>query len=605
MFSGFAKIGVKDSETTDRFNPSQSLKSYHDYDYYYQLISLSSSESKESKGKIDRLKNLRPFVLDNSIRESTVAQVRGHIKSDKYAIFNAVKATGIKSCIVATFGGLSSIEDQWLEEMRNNGIMDSNKYDLYAFSEIYDVSSAITFKGDLNELRMEPLGLRKSKIYKVKNIIIEINIMCELFNIPNSPLTIEFIAALMKLRIEQIHKFSPNAKIFFNYRDALSAFDDVIGAQRMIYYTKKLANLTESLRPFGIIFEEPTGEKFPWEYTNFCKVLRRTMDDNHWLHCNFLVHVHKNYGFAEACIQECLASGCNGIWCGISEDGAATGSGCSLMTLTNLARMGNKHVIEMFNFVALNKAAREITFISTKKVPHDKQELYGPRALDVLWSNGMRKNSFDELKFFKKKSIIRVSTFTTPELFTIHLSDVFGHSPSDWSIDVTTKMQLTIREDLLTGKKYDYQFSPGLFDLYQRSGGIEYLDEMVNKVNNDNTREIGDNHALIIELHEYFKSFSKSNEGINDETLSYDSFYNAFLAKYISSTKSSLFHDIITFLDINKNGCIHWNEILINAKWALFEYPVESQSWDIVKLIEVVFEERILPYVIQEASKLR
>ena len=128
---------------------------------------------------------------------------------------------------------------------------------------------------------------------------------------------------------------------------------------------------------------------------------------------------------------------------------------------------------------------------------------------------------------------------------------------------------------------------------------------MVNKVNNDNVREIGDNHALITELHEYFKSFSKSNEGINDETLPYDSFYNAFLAKYISSTKSSLFHDIIKFLDIDKSGCINWNEILINAKWALFEYPTESQSWDIARLIEVVFEERIFPYVIQEASKLR
>lgn len=604
MFNRFAKIGIIDSETIDHLNPFQSMNSYHDYDYYYQLISLSSSENIDSKEKIDRLKNLRPFVLDNSIRESTVAQVRGHIKSDKYAIFNAVKATGIKSCIVATFGGLPSVEDQWLEEMRDDGVMDSNKYDLYAFSEIYD-SSVITFKGDLNELRKVPIGLRKSKIYKVKNIIIEINIMCELFNIPDSPLTIEFIADLMKLRIEQIHEFSPNAKIFFNYRDALSAFDNVLGAQRMIYYTKNLANLIKSLRPFGIIFEEPTGEKFPWDYTNFCKVLRRTMDDNHWSQCNFLVHVHKNYGFAEACIQESLASGCNGIWCGISEEGAATGSGCSLMTLTNLARMGNKHVIEMFDFVALNKAAREITFISTKKIPHDKQELYGSRALDVLWSNGMGKSSFDELKFFKGKSIIRVSTFTTPEMFTIHLSDVFGHSPSDWSIDITTKMQLTIREDLLAGYSYDYQFSPGLFDLYQRSGGIEFLDEMINKVNNDNRREISDNHALITELHEYFHSFNKSNEGINDETLSYDIFYHAFLAKYISSTKSSLFNNIILFLDINKNGSINWNEILINAKWALFEYPEESQSWDIVKLIEVVFEERILPYVIQEASKLR
>jgi hypothetical protein len=44
----------------------------------------------------------------------------------------------------------------------------------------------------------------------------------------------------------------------------------------------------------------------------------------------------------QAVVIECLASGATGIWCAICDEGAATGHAGSLITLTNLARIGNK-----------------------------------------------------------------------------------------------------------------------------------------------------------------------------------------------------------------------------------------------------------------------
>lgn len=52
--------------------------------------------------KLDRLKNLDLFCLDNSIRESTVGQLRSHTLENKIAIFEEVKKCGIKDMIVAS-----------------------------------------------------------------------------------------------------------------------------------------------------------------------------------------------------------------------------------------------------------------------------------------------------------------------------------------------------------------------------------------------------------------------------------------------------------------------------------------------------------------------
>ena len=87
-----------------------------DLDYYNELIPATS----ETSEKVNVLKNLIPFVLDNSIRESTVGQLRGHTLEDKNAILTALKGTpavegapekttGIKHIVVATFNDLESV----------------------------------------------------------------------------------------------------------------------------------------------------------------------------------------------------------------------------------------------------------------------------------------------------------------------------------------------------------------------------------------------------------------------------------------------------------------------------------------------------------------
>ncbi len=46
--------------------------------------------------RTQRLQQLRVFVLDNSLRESTVGQIRGHVLTDKRRIWQAVQRAGLR-----------------------------------------------------------------------------------------------------------------------------------------------------------------------------------------------------------------------------------------------------------------------------------------------------------------------------------------------------------------------------------------------------------------------------------------------------------------------------------------------------------------------------
>ena len=59
--------------------------------------------------KLERLKDLDLFCLDNSIRESTVGQLRSHTLENKIAIFQEVKKCGIKDVLVASFAHMTRV----------------------------------------------------------------------------------------------------------------------------------------------------------------------------------------------------------------------------------------------------------------------------------------------------------------------------------------------------------------------------------------------------------------------------------------------------------------------------------------------------------------
>ena len=61
------------------------------------------------------------------------------------------------------------------------------------------------------------------------------------------------------------------------------------------------------------------------------------------------------YYLADASMLECIGCGCDGLWGAASPSGAGWGHACTLVTLTNLARLGNPHVEKVFDMPKLYK----------------------------------------------------------------------------------------------------------------------------------------------------------------------------------------------------------------------------------------------------------
>ena len=77
------------SSATRRNDRSRNHNGSHNIEA--QITRMKSEITKIREEKCNRLKNLDLFVLDNSIRESTVGQLRGHTLQNKIDILEQVK----------------------------------------------------------------------------------------------------------------------------------------------------------------------------------------------------------------------------------------------------------------------------------------------------------------------------------------------------------------------------------------------------------------------------------------------------------------------------------------------------------------------------------
>ena len=105
----------------------------------------------QSKATIDCpkrqiLKDLDLIVLDNSIRESTVGQLRGHTLENKWKIYDEVKRCGFRYTVVAAFSHMTRVDDTFIQELIAEG---EDPEDLFAFTEAFEHK---------NDLKSVPVG---------------------------------------------------------------------------------------------------------------------------------------------------------------------------------------------------------------------------------------------------------------------------------------------------------------------------------------------------------------------------------------------------------------------------------------------------------------
>merc|ERR1711937_988146 len=173
-------------------------------------VEYMNNELKKFDERTNRLKNLDLLVLDNSMRETTVGQLRGHTLEDKMAIYDEVKKVGFEYLVVESFNHQTRLGDVFLQKLLERG---EDTKGMVAFSDIVDSI------GDdkVPNYKVLPIGLEKSKKYGLKNVVLEIDLSYH--GIDYKKFTMQHIKDVMKDRFQWMKEnLGQDSKCFVNIR---------------------------------------------------------------------------------------------------------------------------------------------------------------------------------------------------------------------------------------------------------------------------------------------------------------------------------------------------------------------------------------------------
>ena len=538
---------------------------------YRQLNELVASELGKSASKRERLRNLDLFVLDNSLRESTVGQIRAHTLENKWAILKEVKRCGYDNIIVGSFSHMPRVDDEFVSQLSQKE-PDMSKF--FAFSEAREKES----------VDIIPVGLAKMIKYSIPNPIFEI----DLANFTGDD-SVKEMRHLLSRRFKDTRKHFKDAKILVNLRDLAVSMTN--HPNYVFDIVKFLARKDPAKRIFGIVFEEPMGKFLPEQLGAWTKAVRTLMDDCDWDDGHLLVHIHKKWELGEATVQECLSSGANGVWASVAEEGAGMGHACSIITVMNLVRMGNQKVQKKFNCVGMREAAINVTKITTGKMPHPKQTVYGERALDLVFDMGGMAGAgeFDLAKFYGVEAPNRITTLASPKMIADRMVNLFG--PNDqFTEEMAVNMKAVMIKDLTSGRKEEYMTPVGLAVLFDSAGGklTPEMSEVITavKLKSDAHRQ------LISDVKDIWNEWDISEGRSGDNRLEFYSFYNGFMAPYFGCYECEDSKKGLMALDMDHDNTVDWEEFEVYLKWALNQYPDTANTEE---LLNTAFQKGLIP----------
>eukprot|EP00794_Sanderia_malayensis_P011798 gene11798-13019_t len=199
----------------------------------------------EQSARNKALKKRDLFVLDNSLRETTVGQLRGHTIEDKWKIYDEVKRVGFKHIIVASFSHMTRLGDTFIRQLREKG---EDMSLMYAFTEFLE-----KVVNRVPDTEVIPVGLLKMKELGIKNVIIEIDLVYN--GIDYTKFNAKSMCQLFSKRFQWIRKnLASDARILINLRDLPDAM--MRKPRRVFKIVNYLSSLPAEERPFGLVFEE-------------------------------------------------------------------------------------------------------------------------------------------------------------------------------------------------------------------------------------------------------------------------------------------------------------------------------------------------------------
>ena len=543
-----------------------------------QTVSLMRADIAKEEQRQDRLRNMDLFVLDNSIRESAVGQLRGHTLEDKIKIYEQVEMCGIASAmIIASLGHIPSVDEDFCQWVIDSG---QDRSRMYAFSEISE-----GLKGGAYDTETVPISLQKNKKYGLANTFFEVELAnkdCKW----GEKFTMKDFCRLLLKRIMWVHDhIAHDGSIMVNVIDLPTAMEQV--PERVYELVIFLAQLPARHHITALCFEDPIGESQS-KLQVWTKYLRQIMDSNGWSSGKLLVHIHDKLGVATALQLECLNAGADGVWASLCEDGALVGHASSTLTLMNMIHRGNEKVQVRYNCQELRKAAYNISKITTGRDPDPMQVVYGERALDVVFEY-LGTGNFSLAHFFDEKAPQRITTTATSAMIKQRLNSLFGEHPQ-FTDEVAQVMLETIHDNLRRGRKEEYMTECAISVLFIRSGGK--LNAAMKDVLGRVEVTVRHHRTIISDVKFLWDQWAETESSKGHECLRSICLSNLPNAHHFECLRCQDTEQICKVLNAVHDSGMDWEEYLVYIKWALIEYPETETA---AEAMSIALEKGIIP----------
>lgn len=538
-----------------------------------------ATEAGRHQADADRLRGMELFVLDNSLRETTVGAIRAHTMENKRAIYQEIKKCGFKHFLLESFNHQTRLGDQFIDELNAQG---EDLSQAFCFSDLWET---IVDKVPSSKEEHIPIGLLKCKEKKIRNVLLEFDmnshlIDYELFNMEK--LCGFFLDKVTWIR----NNLEKGGKIMINMRDFSATMTE--HPERVLEFVRYVSSMEPAKRIFGLCYED-LGGTLPHQLAAWTHAVKREMERHGWTDGQLLFHQHEMWGLCHASNLSCLAAGATGMWAGVCSEGASVGHADTCTAILNLIRLGNERVARQYNCTYLRDAAIKVTRIVTTLPPFPRMPVYGVRALDLVFPF-LPPPEFSLARFFGVDETPRISNMADAPLIKSRLEKDFGKDPQ-FTEEMGARMKDQMLVDAAANLKEEYNSKAGLSMLFDRAGG-QMTPAMAAAV--DESTKTGPHIAMLIQQ---VKDDWDQYDSDQDDRISFHHFFEGFMGPYFSHAPLKEISSGLQCIDMDKDQRVSWWEFRHFLLWAGRQHPGVATARELLDVAMVDGLRRAMDHV--------
>ncbi|WP_225737240.1 homocitrate synthase [Dyella acidiphila] len=411
----------------------------------------------QADAKLDRLRQLEPYLIDLSLRENPVGANIGQTLRDKLNILPRLREFGFRHISLGTLDYAMpdelEVDDDFMTYLRDNHV---DMTGCFAFTAMGIADAAGAFTPDPSQLKL--------KAYGVPNTVHEIYLsqqgMQGQYDFDTLRRSLPASICWLHEHIRGDHGEAP--RILINIVDGCDAFSG------NLEQTCEILALLAQLPIEGVTFEDDRGTFLPFQVGAYTAIARSLLPPP----MKILVHIHAGAGFENASVVEALLNGADGIWGGLPKRAAIVGHASIGELLAHLARVGNPHA-QRYRLDTLLPLATDLQRLDDMAQVPDDLPVLGHNAYRMTYSGFEQRD--DRFMDLPPEAIggqygYRVCpVISDPPVIAGRLAEITSLPAGSFPAEVLQQMVRLMRRDLRTGRRIDYDKPGQLLDLYERA----------------------------------------------------------------------------------------------------------------------------------------